>query len=467
MTLQPSSEAATMPPVRESVSLLRALYEISALSVSDLDLDAVFAELHRILGTLLYSRNFSIVLYDRRDEVVWFPYAVDEQDSAPPTSYRRPAADGLTGYLLRTRQPQRIDQARFQALVRAGELLNVIGYTAHNDWIGTPMIYQGMLLGAIVLQSYEATVSFSDDDLALLTFVGEHAAAALARKRSDDALRAAHASLTVAAAELQAKNAELETTLADLHAAQGELMRREKLASLGALVAGIAHEVNTPLGVCVTAVSHLEEENRGLGERLRAGTPAVQEMQAHVEIAGELLALLSSNVQRANQLIRSFKQIAVDRASDDRCEFVLATCIAETLQLLQPRLAGTAHAVAVECDPALRVSSVPNAISQILTHLVVNALAHGFHGRDAGVIRIAARRDGSTLALEVRDDGTGMPADALPHLFDPFYTTGRGKGHLGLGANIVYNLVTAKLGGTIAAECAAGAGLVVRMRIPA
>jgi len=463
----PSADPIATPPVRESVSLHRALYEISALSVSDIDLDAFFAQLHRILGTLLYSRNFSIMLYDPDDGVVWYPYAVDEQDSAPPPSYRRPAADGLTGYVLRTRQPQRIDQARFQALVRAGELLNVIGYTAHNDWIGTPMVYQGVVLGAIVLQSYDAAVSFSDDDLALLTFVGEHAAAALARKQSDDALRAAHASLTAGAAALQVKNDELEKTLSDLHAAQNELMRREKLASLGALVAGIAHEVNTPLGVCVTAVSYLVEDNRAVRERLHLGATDAADIQGHLETAGEMLTLLSSNVYRASDLIRGFKQIAIDRTSDDVREFALAACIDETLRLLRPHFEGTRHAVEVACDPELRVRSVPNAISQILTHLVVNALVHGFEHREAGVIRIDARRDGPTLMLDVRDDGEGMRPEGLAHLFDPFYTTKRGQGRTGLGGNIVYNLVTAKLGGSISAESDVGKGLALHIRLPA
>ena len=463
----PSAEAVAGPELHASVSLHRALYEISALTVSDIDLDAFFAQLHRILGTLLYSRNFSIMLYDPREDVVWYPYAVDEQDSAPPPSYRRPAADGLTGYVLRTRQPQRIDQARFQALVRAGELLNVIGYTDHNDWIGTPMVYQGVVLGLIVLQSYDASVSFSDDDLALLTFVGDHAAAALARKQSDDALRAAHASLSAGAAALQAKNAELEQTLSDLHAAQHELMRREKLASLGALVAGIAHEVNTPLGICVTAVSFLVDENRAVAERLQSGTLAVADFGAHIETESDLLRLVESNVLRASDLIRSFRQVAVDSASDDVREFALAGCIEETLRLLKPRFDGTGHTVEVACEPDLRVRSVPNAISQILSHLVVNALVHAFEHRDAGHIRIAARRDGPQLALDIRDDGAGMPREALAHLFDPFYTTKRGQGRIGLGANIVYNLVTARLGGTIAAQSVAGEGLAYLIRVPA
>jgi signal transduction histidine kinase len=310
-------------------------------------------------------------------------------------------------------------------------------------------------------------VSFSDDDLALLTFVGDHAAAALARRQSDDALRAAHASLSAGAVALQAKNEELEKTLSDLHAAQNELMRREKLASLGALVAGIAHEVNTPLGVCVTAVSFLVDENRAVRERLDADTLPAPAFRAHVEAAGDLLGLVNSNVQRASDLIRSFRQVAVDSASDDIREFPLAVCIEETLRMLKPRFADTRHTVEVACEPDLRVRSAPNAISQILSHLIVNALVHAFEHRDAGHIRIAARRDGPQLALDIRDDGAGMPPGALAHLFDPFYTTKRGQGRTGLGANIVYNLVTTKLGGTIAAESVAGEGLAYRIRVPA
>ena len=140
--------------------------------------------------------------------------------------------------------------------------------------------------------------------------------------------------------------------------------------------------------------------------------------------------------------------------------------IEETLKSLRPKLKNTHHAITIDCDPSLRVRSVPGAISQILTNLVINSIMHGFEHIEEGQIRIAAHGDASWLTIDYLDNGSGMTADTLKRLFDPFYTTKRGQGGSGLGANIVYNLVTTKLGGTIAVDSAPGNGLHYTIRLP-
>lgn len=452
---------------RRAEKLQRALYEISALSVKDIALDTFYADLHRILGELLYAKNLAVMLYDKASDQVRFPYYADENDQLLTPDYRRPAGDGLTGFVLRTRQPQLIDHQRFEALVAAGQIRNVIGEIDFNVWIGAPMFYQNKVLGAIVLQSYDPAIGYDDDDLKLLTFVADHIAAALSRKQADEALRAAHANLAAGSEALQAKNRELETTLTHLGMAQGELVRQEKLASLGALVAGIAHEVNTPLGICVTAVSHLSEEMQQVKLALDEKRLTESTLQAFFGSTDEILRILTTNTQRASGLIRSFKQVAVDQSSDDIREIALAEYIEETLKSLRPKLKRTRHAIEVECDNELRVHSVPGALSQILTNLVINSIIHGFEHIEEGRIQIAAHRDGTSLAIDYRDNGSGMTPAALKHLFDPFYTTKRGRGGSGLGANIIYNLVTAKLGGSIAVDSAPGQGLHYQIRLPA
>jgi signal transduction histidine kinase len=451
---------------RHAEKMQRILYEISALSVQDIALDNFYVELHKIMGELLYAKNFAVVLYDEASEMVRFPYYADEKDASPPLEYRRPAGDGLTGYVMKSRVAQRIDQQRFQTLLKAGQLRNVIGSIDFNVWIGAPLIYQERMLGAIILQTYDMQVGYDDRDVKLLTFVADHIGAAIARKQNDDALRTAHARLAAGSAALQAKNRELEKTLQDLSVAQGELMRQEKLASLGALVAGIAHEVNTPLGICVTAVSHLVEETAGVRDNLASGRLTEAELTGYFGSTEEILRILTNNTQRASGLIRSFKQVAVDQSSDDVREIVLAEYIEETLKALRPKLKGTRHTIAVDCDPSLRVRSVPGAISQILTNLVINSITHGFEHLEEGKIRIGARGNAHTLTIDFLDNGSGMTADTLKHLFDPFYTTKRGQGGSGLGANIVYNLVTTKLGGTIAVDSAPGLGLHYTIRLP-
>jgi len=451
---------------RYAEKLQRALYEISAQSVRDIDLETFYMEVHRIMGGLLYAKNFAIMLCIEGSDQVWFPYYIDEKDARPPADYRRPAGDGLTGFVLNTRTAQRIDHQRYLALIKASQIHNVIGNVDFNVWIGAPMIYQDKVFGAIILQSYDSSIGYDDEDLKLMTFVADHIGAALSRKQGDDALRAAHAHLAAGSVALQAKNRELEKTLKDLGVAQGELMRQEKLASLGALVAGIAHEVNTPLGICVTAVSHLDEETQRVRTRLAEQQLTERDLQNYFVSAEEILRILTNNTQRASGLIRSFKQVAVDQSSDDIREIVLAEYIEETLKSLRPKFKGTRHAIKVDCDPGLRIRSVPGALSQILTNLVINSITHGFEHIEEGAIRIGVRRNDATLTIDYLDNGSGMTSDALKHLFDPFYTTKRGQGGSGLGANIVYNLVTTKLGGTISVDSAPGFGLHYTIRLP-
>lgn len=451
---------------RHAEKLQHALYEISAQANRDIDLDAFYAELHRILGELLYARNFAIMLYDPEHELVRYPYYADEKDAPPPADYRRPAGHGLSGYVLRTRQPQLIDQARYQALAAAGEIHHAIGSVDFNVWMGTPMIYQGQPLGAIVLQSYDPSIGYDEEQLGLLTFVAEHIAAALTLKQSADALRAAHARLASGSAALQAKNRELEQTLEYLGVAHNELMRQEKLASLGALVAGIAHEVNTPLGICVTAVSYLAEQTHELRKKLEGKRLTEPDLQGHLGTAEETLRILTSNVDRASSLIRSFKQVAVDQSSEGMREIKPAEYFEEVLRSIRLQFKGMRHTVAVECDPDLRVLSNPGALSQILTNLVINSIVHGFEKVERGHVLIQAHCEDGQLTVDFQDDGCGMAPEALKHLFDPFYTTKRGRGGSGLGANVVYELVTTKLRGTIAVDSEPGKGLHYRIRLP-
>jgi signal transduction histidine kinase len=451
---------------RHAEKLQHALYEISSQANRDIDLQAFYAELHRILSELMYARNFAIMLYDPKYELVQYPYYADEKDPPPPADYRRPAGHGLSGFVLRTRQPQRIDQARYQSLAADGEIHHAIGSVDFNVWMGTPMVYQGQLLGAIVLQSYDFAIDLGEEELTLLTFVADHIAAALVRKQSADQLRTAHASLEAGSAALQAKNRELVQTLEYLGVAHNELMRQEKLASLGALVAGIAHEVNTPLGICVTAASFLAEQTQKVRAHLAAKSLSEAELQGYFGTAEDTLRILTSNVDKASSLVRSFKQVAVDQSSDGVREIKPAEYFEEVLRSLRLQFKPLRHHIRVECDPGLCIRSIPGALSQIINNLVINSIVHGFEHLEQGHALIAVHCENSVLTIDYTDDGCGMSPEALKHLFDPFYTTKRGMGGSGLGANVVYNLVTTKLGGSISVDSEPGQGLHYRLQIP-
>lgn len=251
-------------------------------------------------------------------------------------------------------------------------------------------------------------------------------------------------------AALQRSNNDLSESLEQLQIAQDELLQREKLASLGNLVSGVAHEVNTPLGVSITAASHLTSEARQTQRELEQETLTKSELERFFHECLETGALLTGNLDRAAQLIRSFKQVAVDQTSDEQRQINLRVYIDEILASLKPKYKNTAVAVVNDIDPDVVLQLKAGALAQIITNLVVNSLLHGFaDSTRPGQIRLHSRVTPKMLELIYEDDGEGMGVDTQKRIFDPFFTTRRSSGGSGLGMNIVFNLVTGSLNGKI------------------
>ena len=252
----------------------------------------------------------------------------------------------------------------------------------------------------------------------------------------------------------------------EIVAAENELIRSEKLAALGGLVAGIAHEINTPVGTCLTASTLLEEQTKELRGRYQAGDLAQEDLDTFLVNAGELTESLITNLHRAATLVRSFKQVAVDQSSEQRRQFQLRGYIDEVLVSLQPRLKRTKHIIQVSCPDAIAMDSYPGALSQVLTNLVINAMVHGFDGIDQGVISILCKLSDDRVQIIFCDDGRGIPSELLRKVFDPFFTTRRGQGGSGLGLHLVHNLVTSALGGRIDVRSGLGVGTTFILALP-
>jgi C4-dicarboxylate-specific signal transduction histidine kinase len=254
--------------------------------------------------------------------------------------------------------------------------------------------------------------------------------------------------------------------LEQLQRTQGELVEAEKMASLGRLVAGVAHEVNTPLGVGVTAVSYLRAQLAAVKAKLHGllGPDEADRVLAPIEQAGEMT---ENNLQRAAALVKTFKQVAVDQANPERRTIVLRDYLDATLQSLRPRLKPSGLQVELDCDPALAWTGRPDALYQVVVNLVMNSLAHAYPEGATGTLRIAAEAVEGGVRLTYRDDGAGMPADVAARAFEPFFTTRRGTGGTGLGLHIVWNLVTQALGGKIALATAPGEGARFTITLPA
>ncbi|WP_166654233.1 two-component regulator propeller domain-containing protein [Tahibacter aquaticus] len=286
-----------------------------------------------------------------------------------------------------------------------------------------------------------------------------------ALKRAEEALRSLNEELELRVerrtADLRAANVELRHTLDRLTLAQRQLLESEKLASLGGLVAGIAHEINTPLGVSVTAASHLVEEARRLARLLQENRLSKQELDRFQRSARESAEMILRNLQRADRLVKSFKQVAVDQSTEDRRVVELGHCIEEILTTLGPTLKKTPHSVELDCAQPVVCETAPGALYQIVTNLVMNSLMHGFADGRAGIIRLSIARRQQDIEVLYRDNGCGMDEMTRVRIFDPFFTTRRGQGGSGLGMHIVYNLVTQSLGGSIRVDSSAGQGIEV------
>lgn len=267
-------------------------------------------------------------------------------------------------------------------------------------------------------------------------------------------------------AELEASNAKLTHTVAELSKAQNHLVQTEKMAALGGLVAGVAHEINTPVGISVTAASHLVEEVRILNRRFQAGTLTRADMETFAATATESSALILTNLQRAAELIKSFKQVAVDQSGGHYRRFNLKDYLQEVIRSLSPQFRRTGYDISLSCPDPLFLFGDPGDFSQIITNLVMNSLAHGFEGLDAGHIRIDVGESGADLLLRYSDDGRGIAPEHLSHIFEPFYTTKRGKGGSGLGLHVIYNIVSQGLGGSITCSSTPGQGVLFEIRIP-
>jgi len=267
-------------------------------------------------------------------------------------------------------------------------------------------------------------------------------------------------------AELRQRNQELASSMNTLKQAQEQLLESERMASLGGLVAGIAHDVNTPLGVSVTAASFLQERLNNLKTDFEDKSLTSKNMASFIDEAEQTALLLLNNLERASDLIASFKQVAVDQTSETEREIVLNDYINEIIQSLKPSFKQKEYQINVSCPADLVVTCPPGAIAQIVTNMIVNSITHGFEGRITGTITLEVKEEGNMVSLYYSDNGKGLSEEELSKLFDAFYTTKRGKGGSGLGTHIMYNLVTQSLNGQIEAQSAIDEGLEYFIRFP-
>ncbi len=249
--------------------------------------------------------------------------------------------------------------------------------------------------------------------------------------------------------ELERKNQQLADINTKLQQTQEQLAESKKMAALGGLVAGVSHEINTPLGIGVTAISYMMGRFKSFDKNFRDGMLKRSELESLIKDALESGTLLESNLTRASDLIKSFKLVAVDQTSEQQRHFFMKYYIEDVCHSIVPQYQQTKLEIEVNCDSHLGLISFPGAFSQVLTNLVMNSITHGFCGRPEGKITLDVSENDERVKLIYQDDGCGIREEHRGKVFDPFFTTTRGSGGSGLGLSICYNLVTQKLCGHI------------------
>jgi len=259
-------------------------------------------------------------------------------------------------------------------------------------------------------------------------------------------------------ARVAERTTELQQALEHLHQSRQDLAKSQASATLSTLIAGVSHELGTPLGNSKMVASTLAEQTRAMVRDVRAGHLKRSGLDQFLGEVGDGVALLQRNLQRAVELLGDFRQVAADQASEQRRVFDLAEVVAEIVHTLSPSLKRHPHRVVVDIPAGIVMDSLPGPLGQIVINLVNNAYLHAFEGRSDGVLTIDARQDGDQVLLRFADNGVGMTAELLEKLFVPFFSTKIGKGGTGLGMAIVQNLVAKTLGGRITVASAPGQG---------
>lgn len=265
---------------------------------------------------------------------------------------------------------------------------------------------------------------------------------------------------------LKSLNEELKNAMEQLHQSLTRQAEAEKMAALGGLVAGITHEINTPMGVSLTSASYLKNETRELVKKIESGSIKKSDLKMFEEKSQEAINIIVSNLKRAEELIKSFKQVAVDQTSNENRIFDLRGYLDEILLSLKPKLKKTQHSIEINCPSNLMIKSNPGAFSQILTNFIMNSIIHGFEGIESGKIKITTSMKDGELKMEYCDNGVGMSEEDVSKIFNPFFTTKRDTGGSGIGTHIVYNLVTRSLNGKIMCQSALGKGIKFNIEIP-
>ncbi|MEG4960165.1 MULTISPECIES: ATP-binding sensor histidine kinase [unclassified Microcoleus] len=369
-------------------------------------------------------------------------------------------ASAIANYVIRTQENVVLNNA-----TQEGQFTRdpYIAATQPKSILCTPLLHQGKLTGILYLENNLTEGAFTTDRLELLKVLSAQIAISIENAQLYNNLQEFNQNLEQLVSD---RTHELSNALDNLKATQSKLVEAEKMASLGGLVAGVAHEINTPIGVGVTVASALAEHSTDFASTYKSGKMKRSELEEFLDIATQSSNTLLINLNQAAALIQSFKEVAVDRSSEERRTFGVRNYLEEILIQLKPKLRNSKHSIEIKGDTKIALDSYPGALSQVVTNLLMNSLIHAYEPGESGQLVFDWQQDGNRLRFEYSDDGKGIPPENLSKIFEPFFTTKRGQGGSGLGLHIVYNLVTQKLLGEVECKSEVGVGTKFIIKLP-
>ncbi|WP_165772181.1 ATP-binding protein [Niveispirillum lacus] len=431
------AEATRAAELDHANQTLERLGVIGQEITARLDAEAVFTTLSRHLHDLMPTNTLFVGLKDEVNQIIDIRFRTEDGRRLPPRQVPL-ASDKLSARCVRDNE---------EILVAWGERTipdSVPGTRHMRTVLFRPLALGNRVLGVVSVQSDQPN-AYGPRELLIFRTICAYGAIAMANAEAYQ---------------------QLDRAVGETREALQRLVQQEKMAALGQLVAGVAHEVNTPLGVTLSAVSQLNDSIRSLHGQVEKGLLTRSGLTEALDNGRELAALAQRNVTRAADMIRTFKGVAVDHGSDERRIFELGDYLSEIMSLIRARVAGNGNRIEIDVMP-IQMDTYPGALAQVITNLVTNIADHAYAPDRPGRIILRGRAiDAYMVEIAVVDQGCGIPADILPKVFDPFFTTRRAAGSMGLGLHVVFNQVTQRLSGAITIDSVLGQGTVATVRIP-
>ncbi|MFZ6646340.1 ATP-binding protein [Undibacterium sp. TJN25] len=427
------AEAERAEVLQQTSASLERLGAIGQEITANLDLAAVFQALNRHVHGLLHVTSFVIYLMDTDRQTITSAFSVENGVRLPPNSVSLSNDESNSVRCLRQQKEIMIDIDPGQTNPNL-----VPGTEATLSLLFAPLTIADRVLGVMTIQSSEQFAYGERERLIFRTLC-------------------AYGAIAV-------DNANAYRLLKET---QAQLVAQEKLAALGSLVAGVAHELNTPIGNCLLVASTLAENTRQLTSKLQGEGLKRSDLNAYCANAQTSSTILMRGLTSAATLVSSFKQVAVDRTSEQRRVFDLRQVMQEIVATLNLRIGHSGQSISLDIPPHIAMDSYPGSLGQVITNLIDNALLHAFDGSKPGHMQVtAALADNERVRIEFRDNGVGIPQENLKRIFDPFFTTKLGQGGSGLGLNICYNIVTSIMAGDITVHSELGAGSTFVVELP-